>query len=290
MERNSAVKTASCLWGGIAVALLTIPALLILFKTSYGILAIGILAVVGGILFLTGCFFYVVAKGYSPIFGALSFIPVVGHLVLVLLRDKNKVFNQTEYLKWFSNLALVLPFVLSFSLSFAQKVIDRKIQESRSRQSAVDPSHKLLSALLNLQTPDKSRIIKELEDMGSSALPALGDAVVFYKGHLDTANGRETYYQIEQAIQRVQKKRARPAIVKSQPDGLTMDIYAAGEVLAGSQSTTLEKSQMLDSIRKMDKEYAQMVIKAVLRKFEYKSNTLSSEDKKIIAALNDIGQ
>lgn len=52
---------------------------------------IGLIIFIGGLsIFLWGCGQYAMAKGYSPWFGALGLLSIIGLIVLVLFPDKHK--------------------------------------------------------------------------------------------------------------------------------------------------------------------------------------------------------
>lgn len=49
-----------------------------------------VILLIGGVVFLYGCFMFAMAKGYSPALGLLGFIGLIGLIILVLLPDKAK--------------------------------------------------------------------------------------------------------------------------------------------------------------------------------------------------------
>lgn len=73
--------------GWIVIALANIP----IRTNSYGGPALGfLLYAIGVVLFLWGCSQYARGKGYSPYWGALGLLYILGLLVLVFMPDKNK--------------------------------------------------------------------------------------------------------------------------------------------------------------------------------------------------------
>ena len=49
-----------------------------------------VVMLIGGLVFLYGCFMFAKAKGYSPALGLLGFLGLIGLIILVVMPDKAK--------------------------------------------------------------------------------------------------------------------------------------------------------------------------------------------------------
>lgn len=84
-------KTATNIGVGLGILLQIVGQVLSYQYQGSGMATVGlVLALVGAVFFIWGCWNYAQGKGYPGVLGLLGLLSCIGLLILVILPDKNK--------------------------------------------------------------------------------------------------------------------------------------------------------------------------------------------------------